>query len=249
MSRVKSGFTGKEPSPGLVFPVIEGEDPWELVEWLEALVESPVALQFTNNRSTMLSWRREQGKFRVRIHRMFVEAPEPVWVALAHYWVHEDSVSGKLIDAFISEHGADYARPVPSVKAIGEHHDLLQLFDALNERFFHNRCRVQITWGKSSPLRRGVRSRKSIQLGAYIEGDRLIRIHPCLDQSFVPNYYVAWVIFHEMLHEVLGVLEVNGKRQVHPPEFVVLEESYPDFERCKAWEKKHLGRLLKYRPR
>ena len=60
--------------------------------------------------------------------------------------------------------------------------------------------------------------------------------------------YVAWVIYHEMVHEVFGEETVNGRRCVHPPEFRVLEESYPDFARCKVWEDKNLNRLLRFRP-
>lgn len=74
-------------------------------------------------------------------------------------------------------------------------------------------------------------------------------MHPSLDQSFVPEFYVAWVIFHEMLHEAYGVEEVNGRRHVHPPEFVALEQTYPNYERARAWEKRHLSRLLRYRHR
>ena len=49
-----------------------------------------------------------------------------------------------------------------------------------------------------------------------------------------------------MIHEVLGVEEVGGRRQVHPPEFVVLEEGYAHYERARAWQRANLGRLLAY---
>ena len=103
---------------------------------------------------------------------------------------------------------------------------------------------MQITWGKPT----SGKNRRSIQLGCYVERERLIRIHPCLDQAFVPHYYVAWVIYHEMLHELLGVEVVNGRRCVHSEEFRLMEECYPDYERAVAWEKKHINRLLRYRP-
>jgi len=248
MSILRNQLKFAEPSSEVPFPSFVKERPELVVNWLEQFFECPVAVKFTNNRSTMMSWRREKGTLRIRLHQLFVNAPEPIWISLAHYWAHEDPASGGIIDAYISDNLPDYKRESPTVNGVGKHHDLLQLFDALNERFFHNRCRIQITWGKPGRSRTGVRSRKSIQLGAYIDSDKLIRIHPCLDQRFVPNYYVAWVIFHEMLHEVLGVEQVNGRRQTHPPEFIALEESFPDFERCKEWEKRHLGRLLKFRP-
>ena len=32
-----------------------------------------------------------------------------------------------------------------------------------------------------------------------------------------------------MLHDVFGVEQRGRRRQVHPPEFTAIEESYPDF--------------------
>ena len=195
----------------------------------------------------MLSWKKKGGGIKLRVQEKFALAPEELWIALAHYILNEDGPSGRMLDDYIQEHIAGRVSKPTRVNAIGRHHDLLQLFDELNKRFFHRRCNVEISWGKNSTLKGRARSRSSIQLGADYPGEKLIRIHPCLDQQFVPNYYVAWVIYHEMLHEVLGVDEVNGRRQVHSPEFRVLEESYPDYEQCKEWEGKNLNRLLKFR--
>ncbi len=230
---------------GIPFP--EGSEESALWEaWLMELLECPVTLRFTRNRSTMLSWRKDKaGGFRVGLHHMFSTASEDLWVALAHYLVHEDLQSGAMLDAFIAENKDRYTRPVGPTNPVGRHHDLQKIFDDLNARFFHNRCDVQLTWGRTT----GGRARKSIQLGCFVPGDRLIRVHPCLDQAFVPDYYVAWVLFHEMLHEVFGVEEVQGRRRVHPPEFVALEQSFPDYERCRKWESANLSRLLKYRAR
>ena len=38
-------------------------------------------------------------------------------------------------------------------------------------------------------------------MGSYSVEDRLIRIHPTLDRPDVPRYYVAWIVYHEMLHQ------------------------------------------------
>ena len=76
--------------------------------------------------------------------------------------------------------------------------------------------------------------------------EQLIVIHPSLDQAFVPEYYVAWIVFHEMLHDVYGVEQKRHRRVVHPPEFGVLEQSFPDFARAKDWEAHNLDRLLRF---
>ena len=48
--------------------------------------------------------------------------------------------------------------------------------------------------------------------------------------------------------EVFGVERIGSRHAVHPPEFVAIEQTYPDYARCKAWEEQHLPRLLRFRP-
>ena len=221
----------------------EGTPDSVAARWLTGRLARPSQVTFTNNRSTMMSWKEHQGILEVRLHKMFVEAPGIVWEAMVSYLAAKDPVAGRVIDRYIQA----TARVVPqrgNLKPLGKFFDLREVMACLNQEFFHNACKAQITWGRAGSKTR----RKSIVLGSYSEREQLIRIHPCLDQGFVPRYYLAWVVYHEMLHEVLGVEEHNGRRLVHPPEFVVLEESFPDFVAAKAWEKAYLPRLLKYRP-
>jgi hypothetical protein len=82
----------------------------------------------------------------------------------------------------------------------------------------------------------------------YVADQGLIRIHPALDQAFVPRHYVAWIVFHELLHEVFGVEKRGSRRCVHPPEFQAIEQTYPHYLACKTWEERNLHRLLRYRP-
>ena len=122
---------------------------------------------------------------------------------------------------------------------------LLALFAELNAAYFHDGCRASIRWGRGgSPARR---RRRSMQLGCYDFVRREIRIHPALAEPFVPRYVVAMVVYHEMLHEVFGLTQRNGRHLCHPPEFAVCEQGHPDYLRARAWEKQHLGRLLAWR--
>ncbi len=83
-----------------------------------------------------------------------------------------------------------------------------------------------------------------MKTGVYVQDARIIRIHPTLDRPEVPEFYVAAVVFHEMLHQVVAAVEVNGRRVVHGAEFRRQEHAYPDHLRAKAWEAEHLGLLL-----
>jgi hypothetical protein len=192
-----------------------------------------------------VSYREVERGLRVRLHNAFVQADSAVHEALAAYLAGErGTAAGKILDAFISENvKRQAAAHKAEVRPAGRFHHLGEIMTELNRVYFHERARARITWGTASARR----YRRTIQLGCYVAEEQLIRIHPSLDQVFVPRHYVAWIIFHEMLHEVFGVEQKNNRRCVHPPEFVAIEQSYPDYARCKDWESRNLYKLLRYR--
>ena len=55
---------------------------------------------------------------------------------------------------------------------------------------------------------------------------------------------MAAVVFHEMLHQVIPIVERNGRRVVHGAEFRRRERQYPEYERAKRWEEENLSFLL-----
>lgn len=83
-------------------------------------------------------------------------------------------------------------------------------------------------------------------MGSYSVEDKLIRIHPSLDRPFVPRYFVAWIVYHEMLHQKHDIPVVDGRRQFHTPAFLAEERLFDEFERAQQWERVHLNRLLVY---
>ena len=215
-------------------------------------VKRAVALTITDNRSSVLSFRRrpDGDVVTVRAHHMFLEAAPEVVEALAHWIAHPRSKkAAAAVDQYIREnrHRIGPGRPRKvTLKTKGTHHDLATLFDEVNQDQFSGGISARITWG-AMPMTPG--RRHSIRFGSYAEDADVIRIHPLLDQGFVPRYFVKSVVFHEMLHALLGTASrtPSGRRRLHPPEFRRLERAYPDHARAKAWENNpaHLKRLLK----
>jgi len=79
----------------------------------------------------------------------------------------------------------------------GKQFDLRRIFDELNERYFRNRLRsYKVVWGR----RRKQRPREYFIFGTIQEEDRVIRINPLLDQSWVPLWFLRYILYHEMLH-------------------------------------------------
>ena len=183
---------------------------------------------------------------------MFLAAPDEVLSALAHFVRGTDPVSSSVLDRYIERNKAFIRRVPPSqmrkrlrIVTKGRSHDLVHIFTELNERYFENRVSATITYG---PAPRTRRPRKSIKMGSYSAESRVIRIHPALDQGKVPRYFVEWIVFHEMLHHVYRTRRgEDGRRCIHPPEFLEHERRFHDYSRAQAWEFENLDLLLRAR--
>jgi len=209
-----------------------------------------IDLIITDNRSRMISFKPgKDNTAQLRLHRMFLTAPVEIIQALG-LWLKRGRCkrSGAIVDTFIqsSRHLIDKPRHSPHKHSAPRSttHDIQRLFDELNQTEFENSLDVPITWGKLPARRR----RNSIRLGSFTEEDHLIRIHPYLDQPKVPEYFVRYIVFHEMLHAHLGVeILPSGRRDVHSKEFKRIEKAYTDYDRAVAWQEnqKNLGLLLR----
>lgn len=211
---------------------------------LAALMDQPVALSITDNRRTMISSTRRNGTLELRLHHMFLDARAEIVRALALYIRRNHRESSDLLSDFIQEnnHRIRWGRRRTRMRTDGRHHDLREIFDELNDFWFGGSVDVLVTWGRRAPGKR--RSRTSIRLGTYCAQDRLIRIHPALDKPWVPRFFVAYIMFHEMLHHIVPAPVKNGRQCFHSPEFRERERAYPDYERALRWEQRNIHRLL-----
>lgn len=125
----------------------------------------------------------------------------------------------------------------------GRFFNLRRIFEKLNARYFRNRLKgYTIAWGR----KRKQRPRDSIVFGTIQEEDRMIRIHPLLDRSFVPGWFLDYVVFHEMLHAMVpDRYDDQGRRLVHHDGFAERERQFRGFRRAKTWERENLARFLR----
>lgn len=125
----------------------------------------------------------------------------------------------------------------------GSHYDLRAIFDDLNHRYFRGRLRgYKVMWGQ----RRKRRPKEYFVFGTIQEEDRVIRINPLLNQSFVPLWFLRYVIYHEMLHSVVpDETGPGGRRRVHTEEFNRRESEFPSYRRARRWEEDNLARFLR----
>ena len=125
----------------------------------------------------------------------------------------------------------------------GRVYNLREIFDKLNAKYFRNRLKnYTIVWGR----KRKTRPRDEIVFGTIQEDDRIIRIHPLLDRSIVPAWFVEYVVYHEMCHAVVpDEYDSAGRRIVHHAKFYERERRFHWFRRAKNWEDENLGRFLR----
>jgi hypothetical protein len=215
---------------------------------LSSLLREPVEVELTDNAWTMVSYRRVQGRLRFRLHHMFASAHEPVMRALAGFTGRNRRAHGRAIDEYVRQNRElikpAAPRPEAPLSPRGRVHDLGDIYAVLNSRHFDGAVRARIGWGRRSPAGR----RRSIKMGVYFHDQKVIRIHPALDDGRVPRYFVEMVVFHEMLHQIHPPeVDREGRRIVHGPQFRAEERRYPGYQRARAWEKAHLHLLLRQR--
>ncbi|MCA9609452.1 MAG: hypothetical protein KC619_27815 [Myxococcales bacterium] len=211
-------------------------------------LEVPADLVVTDNRRTMISTKRRGERIEIRLHHMFLDAPDEIVEELLSYLAEGDARASRRIGRFIEENRHRIKRRSRRVllRTEGEHHDLAEIFEeVVTEHFADAVDGTSITWGRFPPKRR--RRRRSIRLGTYTHDAKLIRIHPALDQACVPRFFVAFVVFHELLHHVVPAREIGGRFDHHPPEFKRRERAHPDYGRAVRWESEHLDVLLRFK--
>lgn len=214
---------------------------------LEEKTGLTVSLTITDNLSRMISFKRKPSSKEVtlRLHHMFLEAPDSVIKDIAQWILHPRSRKyparfQRFIDNNKNRIRKDLSRQ--KVRVQGKFYNLKSLYDEINSSAFNNRVTAGITWGRHTHG-----SLQSISLGTYRRMEHMIRIHPRLDQHFVPIYVIRHIVYHEMLHSIVPITKsAGGQRQIHSATFKKEERKSPDFEAAEAWLKDldNLGKLL-----
>ena len=142
----------------------------------------------------------------------------------------------------ISYIGGPRLRPDQQIQhgRLGRVHNLQQLYQKVNRRYFRGRVKAEVMWGRAY---RGKR-RCSINFSSYERSEKVIRISPVLDRRWVPSFFVEYILFHEMLHVVIGFRRNGTRRLLHPPEFLERERRFRFYNAATRWERANLWRFV-----
>lgn len=218
----------------------------ELRSFIENALGERVSLRITDNRRTMIASNRDKGTRKLRLHHMFLSADAGTVRSLVRYLKRSDRVAQRELSQFIDRHRDKIRVELPALVHAtpqGRCFDLQALFNRVNETHFNGTIDASVRWGTRTRAKRRYR-RRTIKLGTYSWETKLIRIHPALDQPWVPEFFIEYIIFHEMLHHVIPGRVVGGKHRYHTAEFRARERSFPRYAEAIHWEKQNIHRLL-----
>lgn len=169
----------------------------------------PISVRFRRFTSLNTTIRLREGKIFVSLSDLIEGAPESVIRAIAHILLAK--LYKKPIDP---QHNLRFKRFTTSAAVTrqteriryargskrysgpqGHYYNLEEVFDSLNERFFHSLLgRPDLTWSESA-------ARSS--LGHYDAAHNTIVVSRVFDRPSSPRYAIEYLLYHEMLHTLV----------------------------------------------
>jgi hypothetical protein len=183
--------------------------------------------------------RLQHGTLRARLSDLFEGAPAPVMEALAFILL------GKLLRRPVERiyshryrlylNRKDMRRKIHLVRQIrgrkflsgprGQYYDLEEIFDRLNQRYFHGLLgQPSLGWSRGA-------SRS--MLGHFDPSHNAIIISRIFDRETAPRLALEYVMFHEMLHLRYPVDHSGARRRVHTREFREAEKEFEHLREAK----------------
>jgi len=221
----------------------------EFVAALSALLPGPYVISLNDNRSSLITVKPRPGELTtVRLQRVFLAADDRTLKALARFIVKPDRRCRRALDDFLAARrelldACAREGNATRLETRGEHRDLKQILRRVLADYGLKLPGVAIGWAR--PGRPG-RRRRSIKFGCWFGKSRTVRIHPALDDPGVPEFFVEYIIYHELLHALFppepGPV---GRRLVHNPEFKRFEKKFKQYKKAREFEREYVRLRLK----
>lgn len=206
-------------------------------QYLKSLSPIPLMISWHENKSSYLFIRKERRAIFVRLHRLFERASIPVLDALIRYILKNDQKAKPILRKTVYAYFSNQRIPSDVLITKGRVYDLQVTYEKLKKQFFMPDYDAAIGWSKVISKTRF----RHITFGSYDRYRHQIRIHPFLDDSAVPPYFLEFIIYHEMLHAVCEPqIDALGHSRSHTREFRQKEKLFPQYREAKEWEKNSL---------
>jgi len=208
-----------------------------IIRILSEELSAPVDIELTLNRSLVLSSRKRHGTFQVRMHQAFLHADHRIIKAVADLIKKGSKPARIMINEYLKTHSRQI-QPKRKTRALilnaqGKTYDLMKIMREIKTKYGIAKRGVKITWSNARLHKR----QQSIRLGSYNHDEKLIRVHPSLDNPSVPKYFVEYIVYHELLHALVPPQDRPGRRNFHPREYHHLEKQFEHFKEARKYEK------------
>ena len=111
--------------------------------------------------------------------------------------------------------------------AQGDVYDLDKMFSKINRRYFESSLeKPTITWSQ--------RKTRTI-LGHHDRVYETITISKSLDSTQVPEWFVEFILYHEMLHIKHAARMIKGRRYYHTAAFRTDERRFAKYDDAQRW--------------
>jgi len=175
----------------------------------------------------------DQGQRKLTAQESFISAPDSILNALIAVAVDPSSKDSRLAlreYTFTKEYQQlrkrlEYLGVPPGSFAAGEIHHLNDSFQRVNREYFQGKLdRPHLAWSRRLTRRK---------FGHYQWDTDTVMISRTLDQEWVPEMAVDFVVYHELLHKKLGARRARTNRIAHTREFREAENLFAQAEEAK----------------
>jgi hypothetical protein len=195
----------------------------------------------------MVSKYLRDGVTHLRVHHLFARAPVSLLRTLVRFCFGRitrktsRTIRAHLMD-FVEAHREETLSVYPRSRRLpprGEHYDLEDVLEKVRRQHVRElKSQPEVAWTR--------RAHRTL-MGKWIPNPpphaNLILVNRLLDCETVPAYYLEFIVFHELLHELMPISRSCGRWVHHPPEFRRRERRFPHFDRAQRWEGENLSRL------
>ena len=123
---------------------------------------------------------------------------------------------------------------------LGESFSFGACYDETHARWFSDISKPPWHWSRDP----GKRQLQSLRFGAYHSMPQpVITLSPRLNQAWIPQRFVEYIIFHELCHHRQYINPIRGE-QPHSKRFRAWEREYPHYKIITAWERAHRMKML-----
>jgi hypothetical protein len=221
---------------------------------LAAMITRRILVDFTCNRASLVRVSLVRGVLQIRIQHAFRAADDKTLKALADFVQKPDASSQAVLKDFVRRNGelisffagvrhsgngdASLETPLQGKveSAAGSSRNLSQVLAKVASDYGLDAKGIGITWSGSREIYG--RRRTSIRFGSFNSKTRLIRIHPLLDSPDVPDFFVEFIVYHELLHAVFPpACQPGRRRSIHTGQFKHRERLFARYDDAVAFER------------